>query len=116
MSTLFWILLIGLGLWWLLRSMSHNKGGGGMMGGGCCGGGHSHHGSHNEHGKSHQHPESRQIGEMVVDPVCNTAVDKNKIAYTLDYGGTTFYLCSSKCYGKFKADPEKYVLKHLSAS
>jgi Cu+-exporting ATPase len=115
MNTLFWILLLGFGVWWLFRAMSRNKGGG-MMGGGCCGGGHNHHGSHNEHGKSHQHKGTQQVGEMVVDPVCEMAVDKNEISFTLDYGGTSFYFCSSKCYKSFKADPEKYVLKRLSAS
>jgi YHS domain-containing protein len=117
MNTLLWILLIAIGGWWLFRIMSRTGGGGGsghaMAGGGCCGG-HSH-GSHDKahkkHGASHLHSGGRQISEMVVDPVCNMAVDRDKAAHTLSYGGTSYYFCSGDCYEKFKNDPEGYLLK-----
>jgi Cu+-exporting ATPase len=116
MNSLFWILLLGLGLWWLFRVTSRMGGGRGTgMGGGCCGGGgQSHHGSHSQHSSSH-HAEGREISEAVVDPVCRMAVDTTKTAHTLSYGGTTYHFCSSDCYETFKADPEKFLLTSKSA-
>lgn len=115
MNTLLWVLLIGFGLWWMFRVVSGKRGSGNRrMGGGGCGGGHSHHSSHSEHGTTHSHSGTQQISEMVTDPVCRMAIDKDKTAYTLDYGGKTFHFCSTKCYESFKADPEAYLLKRYS--
>jgi len=116
MNTLIWILLLGVGAWWLFRVASRSSGGGGMGGGCCGGGGHSHHGgsgkdvASHQHGSSHEHAGTRQVSEAVVDPVCKMAIDKRSVVATLEYGGKTYYFCSSECYDKFKDDPESFVL------
>ncbi len=46
---------------------------------------------------------------MVIDPVCRMKVDPAKAAGKADYLGTTYYFCSERCLGAFKADPDRYV-------
>jgi uncharacterized protein len=42
------------------------------------------------------------------DPVCGMKVDRAK-AVTKEFGGRTYYFCSSRCLHAFEADPEKYL-------
>lgn len=122
MNTLIWILFVGVGLWWLSRAMSRYAGNGGghghHMGGGCCGS-HSHHRSQREADEKQRltrtPAEKRQIREMVVDPVCQMAVEPEKAAHSLLYSGKTFYFCSDSCYNTFKNDPEGYLVSRLAA-
>ena len=42
------------------------------------------------------------------DPVCGMKVDRDK-AVTKEFGGETYYFCSTHCLHAFEADPEKYL-------
>jgi uncharacterized membrane protein YraQ (UPF0718 family) len=42
------------------------------------------------------------------DPVCGMKTDRAK-AVTKEFGGRTYYFCSSHCLHAFEADPEKYL-------
>jgi uncharacterized protein len=42
------------------------------------------------------------------DPVCGMKVDRDK-AVTKEFGGETYYFCSTHCLHAFEADPDKYV-------
>jgi YHS domain-containing protein len=42
------------------------------------------------------------------DPVCGMKVDRGK-AVTAEFGGRTFYFCSTHCRQAFAADPERYT-------
>lgn len=123
MNTLLWVLLIGVGLGWLFRAMSRSGAGGSghshEMGGGCCGG-HSHQGSqdhaHEKHTSSLRHSGGGKVNEMAIDPVCNMAVESDKVAHTMNYGGTRFSFCSDDCYKKFKSNPESYLVQSRAVS
>ena len=54
---------------------------------------------------AHVHDVSRQH----IDPVCGMKVDSTKAAGTADFGGKTYYFCSSGCRTKFIHDPQKWV-------
>jgi uncharacterized membrane protein YraQ (UPF0718 family) len=43
----------------------------------------------------------------VTDPVCGMKVDREK-AVTKEFGGETYYFCSTHCLHAFEADPHKY--------
>jgi hypothetical protein len=45
-------------------------------------------------------------GRDVTDPVCGMKVDRDK-AVTKEFGGRTYYFCSSHCLQAFEADPDK---------
>lgn len=50
--------------------------------------------------------------EMVHDPVCGMALDRNKATasgHIETYNGETVAFCSDKCRDKFKANPAKYL-------
>jgi len=118
MNSLIWILLFGFGFWWLYRMSQKGNSGSHEMsgGGGCCGGGHQHQESHDHSPHSSEHSGSGskktgEISEMIVDPVCNMAIEKAGAGYSVDYDGKKFYFCSQKCYEEFKTDPEKHLLK-----
>jgi uncharacterized protein len=42
------------------------------------------------------------------DPVCGMKVERDK-AVTKEFGGETYYFCSTHCLHAFEADPEKYL-------
>ena len=43
------------------------------------------------------------------DPVCGTEVKHADTAGRVVHDGHTYYFCSTKCVGKFKGDPERYL-------
>ncbi len=48
------------------------------------------------------------------DPICGMKVDREK-AITKEFGGETFYFCSSHCLHAFEADPDHYQRGNASA-
>jgi P-type Cu+ transporter len=60
-----------------------------------------------------------QADKPFTDPVCGmkVAADPQKEA---QYQGQTYYFCSERCLGKFKASPEAYVTpresEHVAAA
>ena len=51
----------------------------------------------------------------VSDPVCGMKVDKAK-AVTTEFGGETFYFCSTHCLHAFEINPNDYLGTHSPAS
>src|SRR5215471_2076812 len=45
----------------------------------------------------------------VKDPVCGMTVDPATARDKYTYAGKTYYFCCAGCFGKFKANPEKYL-------
>lgn len=60
---------------------------------------HTHH--HGDHLNHHTHAD-------LTDPVCGMRVTADS-PHHAEHQGQSFHFCSSKCLGKFKADPEKYL-------
>jgi hypothetical protein len=48
------------------------------------------------------------------DPVCGMKVDRDK-AITKDFGGDTYYFCSTHCLHAFEADPDRHRRGHAAA-
>ena len=67
----------------------------------------AHHGHH--HG-DHEH------GNKVKDPVCGMMVDPAAGKPHMTYKGHEYHFCSDSCHGKFKADPEKYLIAQSAAA
>jgi len=55
----------------------------------------------------HSHASGGTAG--AIDPVCGMKVDPNGGKPSLEYDGTTYFFCSTKCHDKFEADPEHYL-------
>jgi Cu+-exporting ATPase len=49
-----------------------------------------------------------QNAASVKDPVCGMAVDPAK-SHRADFGGQSYYFCSTGCHDKFVAEPQRYV-------
>ncbi|WP_296707336.1 heavy metal translocating P-type ATPase [Rhodoblastus sp.] len=49
----------------------------------------------------------------VKDPVCGMAVDPAKSSDRADFGGQSYYFCSTGCHHKFVAEPQRYVQSAL---
>jgi len=47
----------------------------------------------------------------VIDPICGMTVHPETAAGKHEYGGTTYYFCSTGCLHKFKTDPAAYLNK-----
>ena len=47
--------------------------------------------------------------QVLIDPVCGMTVDPQEAAGKLEYGGRTYYFCSTHCLEQFRADPEKHL-------
>jgi class 3 adenylate cyclase/YHS domain-containing protein len=47
--------------------------------------------------------------ELPIDPVCRMAVDPDRAAGRLTYGGTVYYFCSLPCVGHFATYPERFA-------
>jgi len=47
--------------------------------------------------------------ELAVDPVCHMEVDKAAPVATREYGGRTYYFCSTGCAEAFEKQPEDYL-------
>jgi Cu+-exporting ATPase len=46
---------------------------------------------------------------MGLDPVCKMEVNPASAAAQSEWGGQTFYFCSTECKRKFDAEPERYL-------
>ncbi|GMQ82629.1 MAG: hypothetical protein BMS9Abin05_2084 [Rhodothermia bacterium] len=46
---------------------------------------------------------------MVKDPVCDMMVNSKNPPATSDFGGETYYFCSSGCKEDFDKDPAMYL-------
>jgi Cu+-exporting ATPase len=69
-----------------------------------------------EHENGSSPPSTRAAGQAnakpsqdAVDPVCGMKVDPAHAAGRSDFGGTTYFFCSSSCKEKFDRDPSRYV-------
>jgi adenylate cyclase len=56
---------------------------------------------------------ARRSGEerpgLPIDPVCRMAVDPDRVAGSLSYGGRVYHFCSLRCAAAFSADPDTYL-------
>lgn len=95
LSDPWWLLPVGVGLFWLMR------------GGGCGGAGHGH-GSHSRSGQQ-EHPHDHGAASTQTDPVCGMQIDPQKAVGTRIVGGRTLSFCSSKCLEAFDKDPAAYT-------
>lgn len=50
-----------------------------------------------------------QQENMVRDPVCGMAVNKNWAAATAEYSGRTYHFCIDECRRRFEENPERYA-------
>lgn len=71
---------------------------------------HAHHHEHSDHEHDecgHEHHVT-VIDKPYTDPVCGmkVAADPNK---KIEHQGNTYYFCSDRCMGKFRADPPSYL-------
>ena len=48
---------------------------------------------------------------MAKDPVCKMDVNEEAAAGKAEYGGKTYYFCSTGCKEEFEKAPEKYAEK-----
>jgi class 3 adenylate cyclase/YHS domain-containing protein len=48
-------------------------------------------------------------GHLVVDPVCQMAVDPERAVGRLLFGGSTYYFCSLGCVAAFSQNPQRYT-------
>lgn len=48
-------------------------------------------------------------GRLVVDPVCQMAVDPDHAAGRLNVDGTAYFFCTIACAGQFARHPERFV-------
>lgn len=46
---------------------------------------------------------------MATDPVCGMQVDEDDPVGTSEYGGNTYYFCSTDCKEEFDENPEDYA-------
>ena len=46
---------------------------------------------------------------MAIDPVCAMEVDPTQAAATTEYGGTTYYFCSTECKEEFDQNPQQFA-------
>lgn len=52
---------------------------------------------------------------MTRDPVCGMEIQGTP-AYTLDYHGQMYYVCSGDCKSRFQAEPDKYASSAMEAT
>ena len=50
-----------------------------------------------------------QKADLVHDPVCGMTVDPATATEKLEYGGATYFFCSSGCRSSFEKDPSRYI-------
>ena len=74
---------------------------------------HTTHADDAHHGHHHGDHES---GTRVKDPVCGMMVDPAAGKPHMTYKGHEYHFCSDSCHGKFKADPEKYLIAQSAAA
>lgn len=46
---------------------------------------------------------------MAKDPVCEMEIEEANAHATSEYGGKTYYFCSSGCASRFQKDPQAYL-------
>ncbi len=51
---------------------------------------------------------------MATDPVCGMQVEPAQAAGTADHAGHTYYFCSTRCQGRFVADPVRFAGAHTT--
>src|SRR5262245_32848844 len=56
---------------------------------------------------SHAHADAH--AETSTDPVCGMKVATAGARHTAVHDGHTYYFCSDRCRGKFKAEPQRYL-------
>jgi YHS domain-containing protein len=52
---------------------------------------------------------------MAIDPICGMTVDEKTAQLKTEYGGQTYYFCSSGCKRTFDKEPQKYAGKSPGA-
>lgn len=57
----------------------------------------------------------KEVLGMAYDPVCKMEVSENETQYTSQYGGKTYYFCSSGCKTEFDAYPERFATAESAA-
>lgn len=77
--------------------------------------GHDHsqhnHQAHNHQAHCHQHHREDHSASMKKqkDPVCGMDVDPASAKGKSEFGGRTYYFCSTKCKSKFDENPQSYL-------
>jgi YHS domain-containing protein len=51
----------------------------------------------------------KEMAEKAKDPVCGMDIDPDRAAGKSEYGGQTYYFCSTGCKRTFDKEPEKYI-------
>ena len=64
--------------------------------------------SHAHEGHTHHSPPSTSNPASLKDPVCGMTVTEQS-EHHIEYEGRPYYFCSSKCQGKFSANPPQYL-------
>src|SRR5690625_1290413 len=54
------------------------------------------------------HADPSHTDSQLSDPVCGMRVTEDSPHHT-EHEGKSFYFCSTKCLGRFRDDPEKYL-------
>lgn len=67
---------------------------------------HAHHGHHDHHGGHGADP--APTSDALKDPVCGMEVTRQS-PYRAIYQGANYFFCSTKCQGKFDAEPVRYA-------
>jgi P-type Cu+ transporter len=52
---------------------------------------------------------------MAIDPICGMTVDPATAAGSLEYNGQRYYFCALSCLERFKADPERALVRSPSS-
>jgi len=52
----------------------------------------------------------RSQAMLVIDPVCETEIEKETAAATLERNGEVFHFCSPACLRAFEEDPERFAI------
>jgi YHS domain-containing protein len=50
-----------------------------------------------------------EVSVEVKDPVCGMTIEDSDAVATVEYGGKTYYFCSTDCAASFEEDPEDYI-------
>ncbi len=64
------------------------------------------HAGHGEHGHG---VHANEGSSMAADPVCGMQVKTDRATATAEFGGKTYYFCSTACRDRFQKNPERYT-------
>ena len=56
----------------------------------------------------------KDMGRLVIDPVCGMSVDMERTAASLEHDGRVYYFCSRGCSWEFQEDPASFARAQLA--